>query len=50
LLAALARAPATRDELLRGSDAPDQLAVLLIELELAGRIVRGGDGRFQIVA
>ncbi|MFQ5418410.1 MAG: DNA-processing protein DprA [Myxococcota bacterium] len=48
LLALLAREPGTRDELSRRlTRRPEQLALDLLELELAGRIVREADGRWH---
>jgi DNA processing protein len=48
LLEALAHAPATRDELSRRlRRRPDQLALDLLELELAGEIVLDRDGRWR---
>ena len=51
VLDALARAPATRDELARALDrVPEVLALALLELELEGRIVEDRDARWRIVA
>ena len=51
ILAALAREPAQRDELGRRIGlAPAQLALELLELELAGRIREERDGRFRVVS
>jgi predicted Rossmann fold nucleotide-binding protein DprA/Smf involved in DNA uptake len=50
LLAELRRAPATRDELVaRTGRAPHQLALDLLELELAGRVAEDRDGRLHAV-
>ena len=51
ILAALERAPARRDELARRlSRAPQDLALEILELELAGRIREERDGRFRVVS
>ncbi len=51
ILAALALAPAHRDELARRiSLAPEDLALELLELELAGRICEERDGRLRVVS
>lgn len=50
LLARLSRAPATRDELLRALPGTPDLPLLLMELELAGRVARDRDGRFRVEA
>jgi predicted Rossmann fold nucleotide-binding protein DprA/Smf involved in DNA uptake len=51
ILAALERAPAHRDELARLlSREPQQLALEILELELAGRIREERDGRFRVVS
>jgi DNA processing protein len=51
ILAALERAPAHRDELARLlSRDPQQLALEILELELAGRIREERDGRFRVVS
>ena len=48
---ALERAPAHRDELARRlSRAPQELALEILELELAGRIREERDGRFRVVS
>jgi len=50
ILEALRRAPASRDELSQRLDrAPEQLALDLLELELAGRVAEDRDGRLSIV-
>jgi DNA processing protein len=50
LLAFLARAPASRDELERALElAPDVISLAVLELELEGRIARDRDGRFRVV-
>jgi DNA processing protein len=49
ILDALEREPATRDELgQRLARPPEQLALDLLELELAGWVVAGGDGRWRL--
>jgi len=49
ILVALESEPATADELSRRLDcAPEQLALDLLELELAGAVVRARDGRWQL--
>ncbi len=51
ILTALERAPARRDELARRlSRAPQELALEILELELAGRICEERDGRFRVVS
>jgi DNA processing protein len=51
ILTALERAPAHRDELARLlSREPQQLALEILELELAGRIREERDGRFRVVS
>jgi DNA processing protein len=51
ILAALAHAPAHRDELARRlAQPPEQLALELLELELAGRIREERDGRLCVVS
>jgi DNA processing protein len=51
ILAALERAPAHRDELARLlSRAPQELALGILDLELAGRIREERDGRFRVVS
>jgi DNA processing protein len=51
ILAALERAPAHRDELARRlARAPQELALELLELELAGRIREERDGRLRVVS
>jgi DNA processing protein len=51
ILSALADAPASRDELARRLDrAPADLALELVELELADRVGEDRDGRLRIVA
>jgi DNA processing protein len=51
ILTALADAPASRDELARGlGREPAELALELVELELANRIAEDRDGRLQIVS
>jgi DNA processing protein len=51
ILAALARAPAHRDELARRlARAPDELALELLELELSGRVREERDGRLHVVS
>jgi predicted Rossmann fold nucleotide-binding protein DprA/Smf involved in DNA uptake len=51
ILAALERAPAHRDELARRlARAPQELALEILELELAGRIREERDGRFRVVS
>lgn len=51
LLRALAPAPATRDELARRLGvAPSDLALPLLELELAGEVAEDRDGRLRVVA
>jgi DNA processing protein len=51
ILTALERAPAHRDELARRlSRAPQELALEILELELAGRIREERDGRFRVVS
>ena len=51
ILAALERAPARRDELARRlSRAPQELALEILELELAGRIREERDGRLRVVS
>jgi len=50
VIAALADAPATRDELVaRLASPPEQLALALSELELLGRVEQGRDGRLRLV-
>jgi DNA processing protein len=51
IVAALERAPASRDELGRAlGHSPDRLALALLDLEIEGRIVRDRDGRFRVVS
>jgi predicted Rossmann fold nucleotide-binding protein DprA/Smf involved in DNA uptake len=51
ILAALADAPASRDELARRlGRVPAEFALELVELELANRISEDRDGRLQIVS
>jgi DNA processing protein len=51
ILDALERAPAHRDELARRlSRSPQDLALEILELELAGRIREERDGRFRVVS
>jgi predicted Rossmann fold nucleotide-binding protein DprA/Smf involved in DNA uptake len=51
ILASLERAPAHRDELARRlSRAPQELALELLELELAGWIREERDGRLRVVS
>ena len=51
ILAALAQAPAHRDELARRiALAPETLALELLELELAGRVREERDGRLRVVS
>ena len=51
ILRALLHEPATRDELGRRlGRAPEQLALDLLELELAGRVVEDRDGRLRVVS
>jgi predicted Rossmann fold nucleotide-binding protein DprA/Smf involved in DNA uptake len=48
ILAALEHQPATRDELgARVGRSPEQLALELLELELAGRVALDRDGRWR---
>jgi DNA processing protein len=50
IVAALERAPASRDELARVlGRIPESLALALLDLEIEGRVVRDRDGRFRLV-
>ena len=51
IVAALERAPASRDELARAlGRAPEALALALLDLEIDGRIAPDRDGRFRVMS
>ena len=51
IVAALVRAPASLDELAAAlGQAPETLALSLLDLEIEGRVARDRDGRFRLVS